>query len=95
MRRVLSKLRLHFADRPVVDLAVEPEDGQVDAWTLLGAQADANGRIAISDHESLPIAEVVKIELLQPKPIEGPDYERGLQDEDVSAALSENYDPPA
>jgi hypothetical protein len=90
---MLSKLRLHFSDRPDIDLAVELEDGHADAWAVLHAQAAADGRITVGDRESLSIAEVVDVELLQPKEIDGPGFARGLQDEDVSAALRENYDP--
>lgn len=91
---MLSTLRLHFADRPELELAVESRDDATDAWALLRARADDNGRIALGDRESCGIEEVVDVELVRPEPIEGPGFERGLQDEDVATALSENYEPP-
>jgi hypothetical protein len=87
-------LRLRFADRPDFDLAVEPGDAETDAWALLRARADAHGRIALGDRESCRIDQIVEVELVQPEPIDGPGFERGLQDEDVSTALDENYDHP-
>jgi len=90
---MLSTLRLRFADRPDVDLAVESDEGQTDAWALLRAQADDNGCITLGDRELRPINEVVDVDLIRPAPMKGPGFERrGLQDEDVSTALSENYD---
>lgn len=89
---MLSKLRLHFADRPDVDLAVDAKDDQSDPWELLRARADADGRITLGDRESCSLDEVVEVDLVRPAPVEGPGFERGLQDEDVSTALRENYD---
>jgi hypothetical protein len=89
---MLSKLRLQFADRPDIELAVEADEDQADAWALLRAQADVDGRIHLGDRETCSIDEVVDVELLRAAPLQGPEFERGLQDEDVSAALSENYD---
>jgi hypothetical protein len=91
---MLSTLRVRFADRPNVELTVDAGDA-ADAWALLRAQAGADGRIVVSDHESCHLDEVVGVEIVRPRPVEGPGYERrGLQDEDLSAALDENYDPP-
>jgi hypothetical protein len=92
---MLGKLRLHLADRPDIELAVELEEDDGDPWTLLRALADSDGRIPLGDRESYPVERVVDVELIRPERVDGPRYERGLQDEDVSAAVSENYDPGA
>jgi hypothetical protein len=91
---MLSTLRLHFADRPELELAVESPDDVTDAWALLRGRADRNGRISLGDRESCAIEEVVDVKLVRPEPIEGPGFERGLRDEDVATALSENYELP-
>lgn len=91
---MLSTLRLRFADRPDLELAVESPDAGTDAWALLRAHAGRNGQISLGDRESCGLDEVVDVELVRPEPVEGPGFERGLQDEDVATALSENYELP-
>jgi hypothetical protein len=91
---VLRTLRLRFADRPDVDLAFEPTDDDADPWELLRSRADDAGQISLGDRESCRIEEVVDVTVVEPQPVEGPGFERGLQDEDVATALGENYEPP-
>jgi hypothetical protein len=92
---MLRTLRLRFADRPEYELAFEPTGNATDPWELLESRADPEGRIIIGDRESCMIDEVLEVTLVEPARVEGPSWERGLQDEDVSTALDENYEPPA
>ena len=41
------------------------------------------------------IEDVLDVIVVEPEPLEGPTFEHGLQDEDVTTALDENYDPPS
>ena len=91
MRRTL---RLRFADRPDHDLAFEATDEEADPWRLLNSRADRHGRISLGDRDSCGIEDVLEATLVDPKRIEGPTFEHGLQDEDVATALDENYDQP-
>jgi hypothetical protein len=91
---MLLKLRLRFADRPDHELAFESDDEDVDAWTMLRSRADGDGRIALGDRDSCRIEDVVEVSLVEPGPVEGPGWRRGLQDEDVATAVQENYEPP-
>jgi hypothetical protein len=92
---MLRTLRLQFADRPTYDLAFEPTSEESDPWKLLRDRADSDGRISLGDRESFRIEDVVDVTLVEPEPIAGPTWERGLQDEDTATALEENYDPPS
>ena len=91
---MLRTLRLRFADRPDYELAFEATDDEPDPWTLLRDRADDNGRISLGDRESCRVDDVVDVLVVEPTQIEGPAWERGLQDEDVATALEENYDTP-
>jgi hypothetical protein len=91
---MLLTLRLRFADRPDYELAIESEQRDADAWTLLERQADESGRISLGDRESCTIDEVREASIVEPASVEGPGWRRGLQDEDVAAALDENYEGP-
>ena len=91
---MLLKLRLRFADRPDHELAVESDQQDADPWTILRTYADRDGRISLGDRLSCEIDEVVDVRLVEPTPVEGPGWRRSLQDEDVAAAVEENYEPP-
>jgi len=90
---MLLTLRLAFADRPDYELAVESERQDADPRALLEAQADRSGRIALGDRDSCTLDEVREVRLVEPTPLEGPGWRRGLQDEDIATALDENYEP--
>ncbi len=94
LARVLLTLRLRFAGGPDYELAVEAPERDLSPRELLLAQADENGRISLGDRESCRIDEIIEVELVQPTQVEGPTFERGLQDEDVATALEENYEHP-
>ena len=89
---MLRTLRLRFRDRPDVELAFEPTDDEADPWELLRRLADDEGRISLGDRESCGIDQIVEVTLVEPGMIEGPGWERGLQDEDVATAVEENYE---
>ena len=91
---MLRSLRLQLVDRPDLDLSFEPQDDETDPWKLLMSQVDGQGLISIGDRESCTIADVLGVVVVEPKPLEGPTFEHGLQDEDAATALEENYDPP-
>jgi hypothetical protein len=93
---MLRTLRLRLAHRPDHDLAFEAieDEAETDPWRLLKSRADAHGRISLGDRDSCALEDVLDVTLVDPVPIEGTTYERGLQDEDVAAAIEENYDPP-
>jgi hypothetical protein len=88
-------LRLRLAEGPDYHLRVDAGDRHAAPREILRANADANGRIALGDRRSCSIDDVIDVDVVQPEPVEGPTFERGLQDEDVATALSENYEPPA
>jgi hypothetical protein len=56
--------------------------------------ARGGGRDAIDECESCRVDEILEVTRVEPKRIEGPTFERGLQDEDVATVLDESYDPP-
>jgi hypothetical protein len=91
---MLRTLRLRFADRPDYELTFETTGEEVDPWKLLDSQVDGRGRVTLGDRESCRLDEIVEVTLVEPERIEGPTFERGLQDEDVATALDESYDPP-
>jgi hypothetical protein len=90
----LRTLRVRFADRPDHDLAFEAADDEADPWTLLKSQIDSEGLINLGDRDSCKVEDVLDVVLVEPQPLEGHGYERGLQDEDVATALEESYDSP-
>jgi hypothetical protein len=92
---MLRTLRLRLADRQEFDLSFEPTDDRNDPWELLKSRADPEGRIRLGDRESCSIDEVLEVTVVEPERLEGPTWERGLQDEDVATALDENYDAPS
>jgi hypothetical protein len=92
---MLRTLRLRLADRPEFNLSFEPTDDRNDPWELLKSRADPEGRIRLGDRESCSIDEVLEVTVVEPERLEGPTWERGLQDEDVATALDENYDAPS
>jgi hypothetical protein len=89
---MLRTLRLRFAGRPDLDLAFEPTEPTDDPWKLLASRVEPDGRIRLGDRESCTIDDVVDVTVVEPEPLEGPTFERGLQDEDVATAIDENYD---
>jgi hypothetical protein len=93
---MLRTLRLRLAARPVHELAFEAteDEAEIDPWLLLKSRADEHGRISLGDRDSCAIQDVLEVTLVDLDPIEGTTFERGLQDEDVAAAIEENYDPP-
>jgi hypothetical protein len=93
---MLRTLRLRLADRPVIELAFEAteQEAETDPWRLLKSRADEHGRISLGDRDSCGIEDVLEVTLVELDPVEGTTFERGLQDEDVAAAVEENYEPP-
>ena len=91
---MLVALRLHRAGRPDYDLAVESPGEDADPWVVLRAHADTEGRIVLGDREWCRLEEIVHAEFVEPKRGAGPEFERGLQDEDVPDALDESYERP-
>ena len=89
---MLVTLRLRFADRPDLDLAVERPESGGDPRELLASLVGNDGRIALGDRDSCRLEDVADVTIVEPVPREGPGWERGLQDEDVATALDENYD---
>jgi len=91
---MLRMLRLWLAERPEIDLAIEATD-EDDPWKLLRSRADPDGRIRLGDRESCTMDDVLDVAVVEPERVEGPTWERGLQDEDIATALDEGYEPPA
>lgn len=97
---MLRTLRLRFAARPDHELSFEVADDDatenaLDAWRLLESRADPDGRISLGDRESCALDEVLEVTVVEPRPLEGPTWERGLRDEDASTAMDENYEAPS
>jgi len=91
---MLLKLRLRFADRPDYELAVDSDEADANPWEVLRSLADRDGRVPLGDRDSCRIDEVVDARLVEPRSVEGPGWRGELQDEDVAAAVDENYDAP-
>jgi len=91
---MLLKLRLCFADRPDYELAVDPDQQDADPWAALRSLADGKGRVALGDHESCAIDDVLDVRFVPSRPAEGPGWRGKLQDEDAATAVDENYDAP-
>ena len=89
---MLRTVRLRFADRPDYELALESTEDEADPRELIAAHADENGRISLGDRDSCAIEEIVEATFVTPKRLQGPTWERGLQDEDVATALDEGYE---
>jgi len=50
-----------------------------------------DGQVALGDREWCSLDSIVKAEIVQPEPKQGPSMAPGTRDEDVAAALKENY----
>jgi hypothetical protein len=91
----LVTLRLYLRDGSERLLSSEIEDVRGSPAEILESVSE-NGRIALGDRESLSLDQVLKAEREPPpEPQTGPSWGPGLQDEDVAAALEENFEPPA
>jgi hypothetical protein len=92
--RMLVTLRVLLADGTERLLSAEVEDTPEAPEALLG-RFDRNGELAVGDRETVPFAEVVKVEFAVPEPQSGPTWVAGLQDEDVEAAMDGRFDKPS
>ncbi len=88
-------LRLTFAARPDYELALDQADPGGDPWELLRSLVDSDGRIRLGDRETCALDDVLEVTVVEPRSIEGPEWERGLKDEDAATALEEGYEPPS
>jgi hypothetical protein len=93
---VLVTLRLYLADGREQLLSQEVESAD-DAPLEILRRASKDGRIALGDRESCSLDSIVDARLEHaPEPKTGPAWKEAdapLRDEDVAAALSENYEP--
>jgi hypothetical protein len=89
--RVLVTLRLYLADGREQLFSQEVESADEAPLEIL-RRASKDGRIALGDRESCSLDSIVDATFEQT----GPTWEQAdapLRDEDVAAALSENYEP--
>jgi hypothetical protein len=93
---VLVTLRIYLADGREQLLSQEVESADEAPLEIL-KRASKDGRISLGDRESCSLDSIVDARIEpSPKPQRGPTLnEEGapLRDEDVAAALSENYEP--
>jgi hypothetical protein len=93
---VLVTLRLYLADGRE-QLFSQEVDSADEAPLEILRRASKNGRIALGDRESCSLDSIVDARL-EPSPEAqgGPTWKQAgapLRDEDVAAALNENYEP--
>jgi hypothetical protein len=93
---VLVTLRLYLADGREQLFSQEVESAD-DAPLEILRRASKDGRIALGDRESCSLDSIVDAKFEPaPEPQTGPTWKQAdapLRDEDVAAALSENYEP--
>jgi hypothetical protein len=90
---VLVTLRVHLADGKNVLLAAEVDEAPETAAELL-ERFTRRGEIALSDHESVAVSDVVKVEFAAPEPRAGPRWIGRLRDEDVESAMDGRFETP-
>jgi hypothetical protein len=93
---VLVTLRLYLADGREQLFSQEVESADEAPLEIL-RRASKDGRIALGDRESCSLDSVLDAKFEPaPEPQTGPTWKQAdapLRDEDVAAALSENYEP--
>jgi hypothetical protein len=92
---VLVILRLYLADGREQLFSQEVESADEGPFEIL-RRASKDGRIALGDRESCSLDSIVDAKFEPaPEPKTGPTWEQAdapLRDEDVAAALGENYE---
>jgi hypothetical protein len=92
---VLVTLRLYLADGREQLLAQEVDSSDEAPLEIL-KRASKDGRIAFGDRESCSLDSIIDAQLEpSPDPVAGPTWTEArapLRDEDVAAALDENYE---
>jgi hypothetical protein len=92
---VLVTLRLHLADGREQLFSQEVESADEAPLEII-KRASKDGRIALGDRESCSLDEILDAEYERaPEPQAGPTWKQAgppLRDEDVAAALDENYE---
>jgi hypothetical protein len=95
---VLVRLRIHLADGREALLSAEVDESPETPEKLL-EQFNRDGRITLGDRETVPIEDLVKVELAPPEPQVGPRIwghaGEGLAGEDVATAMEERFEKPA
>jgi hypothetical protein len=93
---VLVTLRLYLADGRELLFSQEVESADEAPLEIL-RRASKDGRVALGDRESCSLESIVDATFEPaPEPQTGPTWKQAdapLRDEDVAAALSENYKP--
>jgi len=94
---VLVTLRLYFADGREQLFSQEVDSADETPLEIL-QRVSEHGRIPLGDREGCSLDSIIDAHLeASPEPQTGPDWTQAsapLRDEDVAAALSENYKPP-
>ena len=92
---MLITLKLVFANgrEQLYSREVDEETAQLEPCEILQRTSD-DGRVALGDRESCSLESIVKVEVINPEPHEGPTLEHGIHDEDVAAAMKGNYIQP-
>jgi hypothetical protein len=93
---VLVTLRLYLADGREQLFSQEVDSNDETPLEILG-RVSKHGRIPLGDRESCSLDSIIDAKLEpSPEPQTGPDWTQAgapVRDEDVAAALSENYEP--
>jgi hypothetical protein len=93
---VLVTLRLYLIDGREQLFSQEVQSADEEPFEIL-KRASKDGRISLGDRESCSLDSIVDAKLEpSPEPQAGPTWEQAgvpLRDEDVAAALSEDYEP--
>jgi hypothetical protein len=91
---MVVRLRIHLADGREVLLSAEVDEPPETPKKLLG-QFNRDGQILLSDRETVPIKDVVKVEFAPAEPQGAPSWLRDLRDEDVASAMEGRFENPA
>ena len=93
---MLITLKLFLSDgrEQLLSRELEADETSLEPREIL-ERSSKDGRVALGDRESCSLESIVKVEVVHPKPSEGPTLAHGIRDEDVAAALKGNYEPPS
>ena len=92
---MLITLKLVFANgrEQLYSREVDEETAALEPREILQRTSD-DGRVALGDRESCSLESIVRVEVINAEPREGPTLEHGIHDEDVAAAMKGNYIQP-
>ena len=91
---MLRIVRVVLRDGRELEIAQEVDEGSALTAEQMLAHATVDGRLRVSDSNTVGVEEVACVELVRPHAPAGPGWGPGLQDEDAAAAASSGYEDP-